>query len=397
MIPGRVVTFPAAGIDGSVQEQTGLLHVPDGPAPAGGRPVVVYGHMTTGGSLRSAPSIGSPEHPEWRRMSQGDALCRMLVARGIAVLRPDYEGIGGPGIHPYLIGASLAESMHAMVRARASFDADLGDAWVAAGHSEGAVAALHASVPSGEVNGAASSAGAVGAGGAGAGGSGAGASGAGASGAGASGMSGADAAGAGASEVGASGAPVPGAVLLGTAAFAPVTRMDLSIGLSRRIGVRFAGSGVVSALIALMLRGAATTDERMRELIAADGLGARAAELWPDLDGLCLTELAAPASWGGLAPGRIGGASGDELFARLAESFRRNEVAALSGFRAPVRIDAARFDEVAPAPLTARLLRRYRADGVELTSAWWPTHHSGTMHPSHAPSRAAAWIAARFS
>ena len=345
-------------------------------------------------------------------MSQGDALCRMLVARGIAVLRPDYEGIGGPGIHPYLIGASLAESMHAMVRARASFDADLGDAWVAAGHSEGAVAALHASVASGEVNGTAAGAGAVGAGGAGAGASGAGASGAGvsgagvsgagasgagASGAGASGMSGADAAGAGASEVGASGAPVPGAVLLGTAAVAPVTRMDLSIGLSRRIGGRFAGSGVVSALIALMLRGAATADERMRELIAADGLGARAAELWPDLDGLCLTELAASASWGGLAPGRIGGASGDELFARLAESFRRNEVAALSGFSAPVRIDAARFDEVAPAPLTARLLRRYRADGVELTSAWWPTHHSGTMHPSHAPSRAAAWIAARFS
>ncbi len=338
MIPGRVVAFPAAGVDGSVQEQTGLLHVPDGPAPAGGRPVVVYGHMTTGGSPRSAPSIGRPEHPEWRRMSQGDALCRMLVARGIAVLRPDYEGIGGPGIHPYLIGASLAESMHAMVRARASFDADLGDAWVAAGHSEGAVAALHASV-----------------------------------------------------------APVAGARLVGTAAFAPVTRMDLSIGLSRRIGARFAGSGVVSALIALMLRGAATTDERMQGLIASDGLSPRAAELWPDLDELCLTELAARTSWGSIAPGRIGGREGDELFARLAASFRANEVASLTRLRAPVRIDAARFDEVAPAPLTARLLRRYRATGVALTSAWWPTHHSGTMHSQHAPSQAAAWIADRFA
>lgn len=350
----RVVSFPAIGVDGAEQQQTGLLHVPDAPVPAGGRPFVVYGHMTTGGSRRSAPSTGGPEHPEWRRMSQGDALCRLLLERGIAVLRPDYEGIGGPGIHPYLIGSSLAESMRAMVRARDSFDAGLGDRWVAAGHSEGAVAALHASVGAGGVDRAAAGA-------------------------------------------GASGAPVAGAVLVGTAAFAPVTRMDLSIGLSRRVGVRFAGSGVVSALIALMLRGAAAVDERMRELIAADGLSARAADLWPDLDELCLTELAAPGSWGGIAPGRIGGASGTEMFARLTASFRQNDVADLSGFRAPVRIDAARFDEVAPAPLTARLLRRYRTDRVDLTSAWWPTHHSGTMQPQHAPSRAAAWIAARFS
>lgn len=271
-------------------------------------------------------------------MSQGDALCRLLLSRGIAVLRPDYEGIGGDGIHPYLIGASLAESMHAMVRARTSFGAALSDEWVAAGHSEGAVAALHASV-----------------------------------------------------------APVEGARLVGTAAFAPVTRMDASIGFARRAGVRFPGSGVVAALIGLMLRGAATTDERMQALIHTDGLSRRARELWRDLDRLCLTELAATGSWGSLAPGRIGGASGRELFARLDASFRRNEVAALTGFAAPVRIDAARFDEVAPAFLSARLLRSYRASGVDLTAHWWPTHHSGTMHPQHAPSRAAGWIAGRFA
>lgn len=332
----RTVSFPAVGVDGAEQEQTGLLHVPDSPAPAGGFPVVVYGHMTTGGSPRSAPSIGGPGHPEWRRMSQGDALCEALVARGIAVLRPDYEGIGSPGIHPYLIGSSLAASMTAMMRARASFDAGLGDVWVAAGHSEGAVAALHASVAA---------------------------------------------------------EPDARSRLVATAAFAPVTRMDVSIGAARRAPVRFPGSGVVSALIALMLRGAATVDERMRELLAAGGLSDRAAELWGDLDRLCLTELAAPASWGGIAPGRIGGPAGRELFARLDASFRANEVAALGGFRAPVRIDAARFDEVAPATLSARMLRSYRAAGVELTSRWWPTHHSGAMHPRHAPSEAADWIA----
>lgn len=336
----RVVAFPARGVDGAVHEQTGLLHLPETTPPAAGFPVVVYGHMTTGGSPRSAPSAGTPTHPEWRRMSQGDALCEALLARGVAVLRPDYEGIGGPGVHPYLIGSSLAASMTGMMRARDSFDAPLGDAWVAAGHSEGAVAALHASV----------------------------------------------------AEV-----PDDRSRLLGTAAFAPVTRMDRSIGAVVRIGTRFPGSGIVSALIGLMLRGAATTDQRMRELIASDGLSGRAAAHWPDLDRLCLTELAAPGSWGGIAPGGIGGRRGVELFELLFASFRANEVAALTGFRAPVRIDAARFDEVAPAPLSAALLRRYRSGGAELTSRWWPTHHSGTMHPQHAPSLAADWIAGRFS
>ena len=335
MIARRTVSFEARGADGRMQEQTGILHLPPTRPPTAGFPVVVYGHMTTGGSRRSAPSLGDPSHPEWRRMSQGDVLCDMLVARGIAVLRPDYEGIGGDGIHPYLIGSSLAESMRAMVRARSSLDPTLGDRWVAAGHSEGAFAALHASV-----------------------------------------------------------APVDGARLVGTAAFAPVTRMDVSIGLSRRVPLRFPGSGVVSALIGLMLRGAAVEDERMLQLIRGEGLSPRAQDLWRDLDRLCLTELAAAESWGGLAPGRIGGASGDELFARLDASFRANDVAALAGFAAPVRIDAARFDEVAPAPFTAAMLRQYRRAGVDLTSRWWPTHHSGTMHPAHAPSAAADWIAA---
>lgn len=335
----RVVAFPALGLDGAMHEQTGLLHLPGTAPPDGGFPVVVYGHMTTGGSRRSAPSTGDPSHPEWRRMSQGDALCTALLARGIAVLRPDYEGIGGPGVHPYLIGSSLAASMTGIMRSRRAIDDRLGDAWLAAGHSEGAVAALHASTAA---------------------------------------------------------EPDDRSRLVGTAAFAPVTRMDRSIGAAVRVRTRFPGSGVVSALIGLMLRGAATTDERLRELIAADGLDPRAAAHWDDLDRLCLTELASDDSWGGIAPGRIAGPRGSELYRHLFASFRANEVAGLTGFRAPVRVDAARFDEVAPAPLSAGLLRRYRAGGVELTSRWWPTHHSGTMHPQHAPSLAADWIAARF-
>lgn len=333
----RVVSFPADGA--VVERESGLLHLPHADPPRGGYPFVVFGHMTTGGSPRSAPSTGYPGHPEWRRMSQGDALCDLLLARGIAVLRPDYAGIGSPGIHPYLIGAPLGASLLSMARARHELDDRLGDDWVAAGHSEGAVAALFASIAE---------------------------------------------------------EPDARSRLRGTAAVTPVTRMDLSIRWSMILPGATPGSGVVSALIALMLRGAATQDRRIRDLLADDGLSVRAQERWPDLDRLCLTELAAPDSWGGVPPGRIGGRRGWELFDLLYASFRGNEVAALRGFRAPVRIDAARFDEVAPAPLTAALLRGYRGAGIDLTARWWPSHHSGTMRAPHAPPAVADWIAARL-
>lgn len=340
-LPGRAIRFPARSLDGATREQSGLLHLPASPVPPDGYPVVIYGHMTTGASPSSAPSLAAPGHVEWRRISQGDALCARLLDQGIAVLRPDYEGIGTEGVHPYLIGASLGESMSAVMRARRSLDGRLGDAWVLAGHSEGAVAALFAS---------------------------------------------------------AAAPPDADSRLLGTAAFAPVTRMDLSIGVARKLGAGIPGTGVVSALIGLMLLGASAEDPRIRALMGEGGLSAKARALHDDLSTRTLVELARSDSWGGIAPRQIGGARQAELWGLLSDSFRRNEVGSLRPrpHQPPLRIDAARFDEVAPAPLTAALMRRYRAAGFDLTTRWWPTHHSGVMRDTHAPSRAADWIGERF-
>ena len=340
-LPGHAVTFSAKGIDGEQREQSGLVHLPDSAAPSGGYPVVVYGHMTTGASAAAAPSSAEPGHVEWRRISQGDALCGRLLRRGIAVLRPDYEGIGSIGSHPYLIGASLGESMRAMMAARHSFDARLGNRWVLAGHSEGAVAAMFASI-----------------------------------------------------------APAPDndAVLLGTSAFAPVTRMELSIGMARKMAGWVPGSATVSALIGLMLLGASAEDPRLKRLIEAEGLSPAAKTAWADLASKTLVELGRDDSWGGIAPNRIGGAQQAQMWQMLFESFRRNELANLSprAGQPPLRIDAARFDEVAPAPFTRGLMRKYRAAGFELTGRWWATHHSGVMQDKFAPSEAAAWISERF-
>jgi hypothetical protein len=274
-------------------------------------------------------------------MTQGDALCSALLARGIAILRPDYPGLGNPGVHPYLIGDPLGRSVIDMVRARHNIDASLGNLWVSAGHSEGATAALfsaRATMPD-----------------------------------------------------------PPDAELRAVAAFSPVTRMDRTIGMALRLPVMPPGWGVLSALIGLMLRGAETTSAEIAELIHAGGLSPRAEAAWPHLAERSAAELSRPDSWGGIAPARLGGPRGAELFSALQGVLKQNEVGALSLRPVPIRIDAGLFDEVAPAPLTAALMKAYRAQGVALTTRWWPSHHSGIMRENYAPSAAADWIAEQLA
>ena len=70
-------------------------------------------------------------------------LNRWLKA-GYAVVRTDYEGLGTPSTHPYLIGVSQGRSVLDMVRAARKLDRTLGKKVVIAGHSQGGHAALWA-------------------------------------------------------------------------------------------------------------------------------------------------------------------------------------------------------------------------------------------------------------
>ncbi len=326
------VTFTSATVTGAPSCQTGLVHVPHGRPPKGGWPVVTYGHMTTGGSDRSAPSRATLDHPELRRMTQGNVYVSRLLEAGVSVLQPDYEGIGGPGPHPYLIGASLAGSVGGLLVA-AREEWPLARRWVSAGHSEGAVAALHAATR-----------------------------------------------------------PPPDLNLRAVCAFAPVTRMDLTIGASLRLPVVPPGFAVVSALIALMISGAATVSSRLAALVVGGGLSEAARERWHHLDERCLEELCAPDSFGSLAPRALLGPRGAEVRDLLLTSFRENEVARLRlPACVPLRIDAARFDEVAPFWLTRNLVRQHRAAGTPVSADWWSTMHSPVLRSDRAPGPAARW------
>jgi pimeloyl-ACP methyl ester carboxylesterase len=75
---------------------TGTVVVPDGSAPPGGRDVVSVAHGTTGIADGCTPS---------KNLDTGEnLLAPVVVQSGRVMVMTDYEGLGTPGRHPYLVG-----------------------------------------------------------------------------------------------------------------------------------------------------------------------------------------------------------------------------------------------------------------------------------------------------
>jgi uncharacterized membrane protein HdeD (DUF308 family) len=137
------VLYTSTGFDGRPTAVSGLVLVPDGPPPAGGRRVIAYTHGTVGVASNCAPSL-APASQQPLFLEGGDA----LLAAGYVIAAPDYQGLGTPGPHPYLIGAS--EAMNALdgVRAARNLPAAHASADIVVwGHSQGG----HASVFTGQI------------------------------------------------------------------------------------------------------------------------------------------------------------------------------------------------------------------------------------------------------
>ncbi len=121
---------------------SGTFSVPSGTPPAGGWPVLSWAHGTTGIADQCAPSrmIGSQGY----YMSESTELIEGWLEDGYAVLKTDYEGLGTPGVHPYLIGVSEARGVLDIVRAARTANPKLSKRVVITGHSQGGHAALFA-------------------------------------------------------------------------------------------------------------------------------------------------------------------------------------------------------------------------------------------------------------
>src|SRR5215218_9150402 len=136
----RLLLYRSTSATGKAVAVSGTLTVPKGKAPKGGWPVISWAHGTTGIADQCAPSRQGSE----AIVNYANPLLQRWLKAGYAVVRTDYEGLGAPGAHPYLIGTSEGRSTLDMVRAARKLNPDIGKDLVIAGHSQGGQAALFA-------------------------------------------------------------------------------------------------------------------------------------------------------------------------------------------------------------------------------------------------------------
>lgn len=121
------IAYISSDVSGRKTISTGLVVAPKGPAPAGGRPVMSWGHGTTGTAQNCGPSqIFNPAVPlneyfllggnSWT--DYGIPAIEEFIKEGYVVVASDYQGLGGGGRHQYTIATS--NGMDAINAARAA-------------------------------------------------------------------------------------------------------------------------------------------------------------------------------------------------------------------------------------------------------------------------------------
>jgi pimeloyl-ACP methyl ester carboxylesterase len=131
------VLYRSVGMHGEPIAVSGVIVVPPGPAPAGGRPIVAWAHPTTGVVPHCAPSLAI-------FVFQQMAGLRELIEQSAVVAATDYPGLGTAGPHPYLVGDSEARAVIDSVRAARSLPGvGDGNSFAVWGHSQGGQASLY--------------------------------------------------------------------------------------------------------------------------------------------------------------------------------------------------------------------------------------------------------------
>ena len=139
------IMYLSQTVAGAPTVVTGLVSVSDAPPPFGGFPLLLYGHGTTGLADPCAPSVviedvtsDAPYSSEFESLSHS-------TDDGWAVVATDYEGLGGPGSHPMLVGVSEGRSMLDAGRAARQIPGVyVADTTAITGFSQGGHAALWA-------------------------------------------------------------------------------------------------------------------------------------------------------------------------------------------------------------------------------------------------------------
>ncbi len=139
-----VVLYRSLDPKGKPIAVSGTIDLPKGKAPKGGFKMISWAHGTTGAADVCAPSRNANGGPADGYISYATASYDAWVKAGYAVLRTDYQGLGTPGPHPYLIGASEGRGVVDIALAARQLYPTLSKDWVIGGHSQGGHAALFA-------------------------------------------------------------------------------------------------------------------------------------------------------------------------------------------------------------------------------------------------------------
>jgi alpha-beta hydrolase superfamily lysophospholipase len=140
----RLILHSSKSVTGKKVAVSGSVSIPKGKAPAGGWPVISYGHGTTGIADQCAPSRNTADGPANAYISYTDAIMNSWLDAGYAVARSDYEGLGTPGVHPFLVGKASGRGILDIVRAAHQMNPKISKRFVITGHSQGGHAALFA-------------------------------------------------------------------------------------------------------------------------------------------------------------------------------------------------------------------------------------------------------------
>ena len=112
------ILYHSRAVDGRDIAVSGVVITPTGKAPRGGRVVVSWAHGATGLADISAPSKQPDVASGTSGAGIGEPQPRALVPMvqtfldaGYVIAATDYEGLGTPGLHPFLVGESEGRSV----------------------------------------------------------------------------------------------------------------------------------------------------------------------------------------------------------------------------------------------------------------------------------------------
>jgi predicted esterase len=250
-----LVLYSSKTPQGKKAAVSGSVSVPPGKPPKGGWPVISWAHGTTGIAESCAPTRATAGTPVEPYITYINPELQDWIAAGYAVVRTDFQGLGTPGPHAYLVGEAEGRSVVDIVAAARQL-APLSKKYLIGGHSQGGQSALFAAGLAQQWG--------------------------------------------------------KGLKLKGTLAYAPASHI---LEQAELLPALTTPSGL-SALAAMIFSGAASQSSA----IDVDALlNPPAVALYPQVDQVCLPELAAPTSFGGIAPSELlrDGADLTPLYAEL--------------------------------------------------------------------------------